>query len=259
MRRDAATYVMEEIRLQKYFTDCKILSRRAAEKEIADGHVTVNGVVAAVGDKILPDVDKVCWNGRHVTPVSDRHVYIMLNKPIRFVTTLSDEKGRKTVRELVEDVGVRVYPVGRLDMYSDGLLLLTSDGELTNRLTHPKHEIPKIYHVRLVGELDSSICEALSAPMTIDGYAIRPVCARYLSCKDGYTTVELELYEGRNRQIRKMCDKLCLSIAQLTRVAIGDLKLGELPRGKWRHLTPEEVQYLYEGSTPHADCKTDSR
>ncbi|MBQ9120941.1 MAG: rRNA pseudouridine synthase [Clostridia bacterium] len=244
---------MEEIRLQKYFTDCKVMSRRAAEKEISDGRVTVNGRVAAVGDKIVPGVDTVEWNGTAILPGESANLYIMLNKPMGYVTTLSDEQGRKSVRELVADVGERVYPVGRLDMYSEGLLLLTSDGELTNRLTHPRHEIPKIYRVKLVGEIDDGVVRKLSLPMEIDGYRLRPVGVSLLGRENGYTSVRMTLYEGRNRQIRKMCEKLGLSVARLTRVAIGDLKLGDLPKGKWRYLTEEEVRYLYERSIPHAD------
>jgi len=241
---------MEKIRLQKYFTDCKIMSRRAAEKEIADGKVTVNGLVAALGDKIDPRTDRICWNGKPVLPINTEKIYIMLNKPIGYVTTLSDEQGRKNVGQLVADLGQRVYPVGRLDMYSEGLLLLTSDGELTNRLTHPRHEIPKIYRVRLVGQIPQRDVEQLAEPMEIDGYRLRPVGVKFLGHSEGFTEVVLTLYEGRNRQIRKMCEKLNFSIARLTRVAIGDLELGTLPKGKWRHLTQEEVQYLYERSDP---------
>lgn len=244
---------MEEIRLQKYFTDTKTLSRRAAEKEIAEGRVRVNGQVAILGDKIVPGVDTVVWNGVEILPCHDEKLYIMLNKPMGYVTTLSDEQGRKTVRELVADLGERVYPVGRLDMYSEGLLLLTSDGELTNRLTHPRHEIPKIYRVKLVGEVSDALLKKLAQPMEIDGYKLRPVEVSLLARDEGFTTVKMTLYEGRNRQIRKMCESLALSVARLTRVAIGDLKLGDLPRGKWRHLTDNEVNYLYERSTPCAD------
>lgn len=244
---------MEEIRLQKYFTDCHIMSRRAAEKEIAEGRVKVNGSVASLGDKVLPGKDRVVWNGREILPDERKKTYIMLNKPMGYVTTLSDEQGRKNVSELVSDAGVRVYPVGRLDMYSEGLLLLTDDGELTNRLTHPRHEIPKIYRVKLVGEVDGEVLKRLAQPMEIDGYRLQPVGVSLLGREDGFTTIKMTLYEGRNRQIRKMCEKLALSVARLTRVAIGDLSLGELPRGKWRYLTENEVQYLYERSTPRAD------
>ena len=229
------------------------MSRRAAEKEIADGKVTVNGHTAMLGDKILPGTDVVEWNGKRIVLCEDKKTYVMLNKPMGYVTTLSDEQGRKSVSELTRDVGERIYPVGRLDMYSEGLLLLTNDGELTNRLTHPRHEIPKFYRVRLVGDVKKETLHALSLPMEIDGYRLRPIGVKLIARDEGSTTVLLTLYEGRNRQIRKMCEKLGLSIARLTRVAIGDMKLGDLPKGKWRHLTEEEVRYLYERSAPGAD------
>lgn len=249
---------MEEIRLQKYFTECKVLSRRAAEKEIADGKVTVNGQVASLGDKVLPGVDLVEWNGTTLSLSETPKTYIILNKPIGYVTTLSDEKGRKNVTELTADVGERIYPIGRLDMYSEGLLLLTNDGELTNRLTHPRHEIPKIYSVKIVGEIPKEIYCKLAAPMEIDGYKLRRVGVKFISYKDGYTNLQLTLFEGRNRQIRKMCEKAGLTIARLTRIAIGELRLGDLPRGKWRHLTEEEVAYLMERNNQNADRETHS-
>ena len=230
------------------------MSRRAAEKEIANGRVTINGQSATLGDKVLPGVDLVEWNGKQIIPCEDKKTYIMLNKPIGYVTTLSDEQGRKNVSELIKDVGERIYPVGRLDMYSEGLLLLTNDGELTNRLTHPRHEIPKLYRVRLVGVISEEILHNLSLPMEIDGYRLRPIGVKLLSREEQFTTVLLTLYEGRNRQIRKMCEKLGISIARLTRIAIGGLKLGSLPLGKWRHLTEEEVEYLYGKEHSCADC-----
>ena len=166
---------MEKIKLQKYFTDCGIMSRRAAEGEILNGKVLVNGEAAFLGMRIDPDVDTVEYNGKILKPTGDTRICVMLNKPTGFVTTLSDEKGRRTVAELTADVGARVYPIGRLDMNSDGLLLLTNDGELANRLTHPRHEIPKIYRVTVGGEVSPDTLAALSSPMVIDGYKIHPV------------------------------------------------------------------------------------
>ena len=235
---------MEKIKLQKYFTDCGVLSRRAAEKEIAEGQVTVNGAVALLGDRIDPECDVVCYGGKTIKKQTDELVCIMLNKPAGFVTTLSDEKGRRTVAELTADLGLRVYPVGRLDMNSDGLLLLTNDGALANRLTHPRHEIPKIYTVTVRGEVDSAALRALRSPMVIDGYEILPVKVDIAEVGDNYTVLRMELYEGRNRQIRKMCEQVGLRIRRLTRVAIGKLMLGELPSGKWRRLTEKEIDYL---------------
>ena len=165
---------MEPIRLQKFFTDCGLLSRRAAEEEILAGRVTVNGTVAKLGDKVDPQQDTVLWNGQTVEPQSTQRHYILLNKPRGIVTTLSEEKGRTSVAELVADLGARVYPVGRLDMDSDRLLLLTDDGALAQRLTHPRHEIPKLYRVTVAGEVTDGQLERLNAPFLLDGYRTLP-------------------------------------------------------------------------------------
>ena len=234
----------EKIKLQKYFTDCGVLSRRAAEREIADGRVTVNGAVALLGDRIDPERDEVRYGGKIIKKQTDEVVCIMLNKPAGFVTTLSDERGRRTVAELTADLGLRVYPVGRLDMNSDGLLLLTNDGALANRLTHPRHEIPKIYRVTVRGDVSGETLRALSSPMVIDGYEILPVKVDILEKAGERTALRMELYEGRNRQIRKMCEQVGLKILRLSRVAIGELTLGRLPSGKWRRLTAKEIDYL---------------
>ena len=235
----------EPIRLQKFFTDSGVLSRRAAEAEILAGRVLVNGTPAALGDKVDPERDVVEYRGKRIRPrAALPHRYLMLNKPRGFVTTLKDEKGRRTVCELVKDAGVRLYPVGRLDMDSEGLLLMTDDGELTNRLTHPRHEIPKIYHVTVSPSPSPDQLARLSEPMELDGYRLLPIGVRALS-KD---TLELTLYEGRNRQIRRMCDAVGLGVKTLRRVAIGELTLGELPLGKWRELTRDEVSYLLDPS-----------
>ena len=236
----------EKIKLQKYFTDCGVMSRRAAEKEIADGLVRVNGEIARLGDRIDPEADRVEYKGRLLRPQGSERICVMLNKPTGFVTTLSDERGRPNVSQLVESAGVRLYPVGRLDMNSDGLLLLTNDGELANRLTHPKHEIPKIYRVMVRGRVTDTAMAVLKAPLTLDGYKIRPVDTSLVSYdRDKDTTVlEMELYEGRNRQIRKMCAAASLSVTRLTRIAYGELTLGELPTGRWRYLTDTEIAYL---------------
>lgn len=231
----------ELVRLQKYFTDCGVLSRRAAEAEIAAGHVLVNGSPAHIGDKIDPDVDRVEYRGRLIRSTKGRsHRYVMLHKPRGYVTTSKDERGRRTVLELTADVGTRIYPVGRLDMDSEGLLLLTDDGELANRLTHPRHEIPKIYRVTVAPIPTDSQLQALASPMEIDGYRLLPIGVRRIS----ENMLELTLHEGRNRQIRKMCDAVGLTVRRLKRIAIGKVTLGELPLGKWRELTDEEVRYL---------------
>ncbi len=234
---------MEE-RLQKYMADCGLMSRRAAEEEIRKGLVTVNGVPAELGKKVTPGVDQVLYKNRKVVMPRGEHVYIMLNKPAGYVTTANDEKGRPCVTDLVKAVGRRVYPIGRLDMASEGLLLLTDDGALTEKLTHPRHSIPKIYNVKVEGEITEEQYKALLSPMEIDGYPIRPVYTEVLKRKDGKTLLQMTLYEGRNRQIRKMCEQVGLQIRFLKRIAIGNLTLGRLRVGEWRYLTKEQVSYL---------------
>ncbi|MBE6542784.1 MAG: rRNA pseudouridine synthase [Ruminococcaceae bacterium] len=236
---------MKDCRLQKYISDSGLMSRRSAEKEIEAGNFTVNGVTAEIGMKIDPINDVVEYKGKPVTNEKPNgYTYIMLNKPKGYVTTMSDEKGRKCVAELVADLGIRVYPVGRLDYNSEGLLLMTNDGAFTEQMTHPKHEIPKIYHVRIKGDLSGDDLARLSAPMRIDGYEIQGVDCRVIERKHTSTVVEMTLYEGRNRQIRKMCEQTGLTIRSLKRVAIGNLTLSDLGSGKWRPLTASQVKYL---------------
>ena len=236
---------MEKIRLQKFFTDNNIMSRRSAERVIEAGNVKINGVIAKLGDKVDPENDIVTFNGKTIKALSSgKKRYIMLNKPLGYVCTASDENGRKTVLDLISGVGERVYPVGRLDMYSEGLLLLTNDGELTNRLTHPSGHFPKTYSVVIKGQITQDTLSKLTSPMEIDGYKIKPVKVRILSYKNGATNTLFTLNEGRNRQIRKMCERCGLTIMHLTRISIGKLKLGELERGTWRELTQNEIDYL---------------
>lgn len=237
---------MSQIKLQKYFTDCGIMSRRAAEAEIAAGRVLVNGIPATLGMRMDTEADTVTYRGEIIRPSTEARICILLNKPRGVVTTMSDERGRPTVAALTADVGTRIYPIGRLDMDSDGLLLLTNDGALAEHLTHPRHEIPKIYHVTVRGEVNEQVLRALRAPMTIDGYRIRPIKTQVLSADKSSGTARLcmELYEGRNRQIRKMCDAVGLSVTRLCRVAIGSITLDKLPTGRWRYLTEDEIQYL---------------
>lgn len=236
---------MEPIRIQKFFTDCGVLSRRAAEEEIKAGHVRINGEIAQIGQKIDPEHDQVTYRGKPVTmETHPRNVYIMLNKPRGYVTTMHDEQGRPCVTALIKDIPVRVYPIGRLDMDSEGLLLMTNDGELANKLTHPKHEIPKIYHVKIAGTVTQDQLKALGKPMNIDGYVIQPVDVKLISIQQDHCVLRMTLYEGRNRQIRKMCQTQKLSILTLRRIAIGDLELGNLAPGQWRYLTQSQIQYL---------------
>ena len=235
---------MEKIRLQKYFTDCGVLSRRAAEEEIKMGRVKINGIRAELGDKIDPELDVVEYKGKRIMPrKEDKMVYILLNKPAGVVTSAKDEKGRICVTDLVK-CGTRVYPVGRLDLNSQGLILMTNDGELTNKLTHPRHEIPKIYEVDVVGKVTTEQLTVLNSSMTVDGYVLLPVKTEFITKNEKFTTLRMTLFEGRNRQIRKMCEQVGLKVAKLTRVAIGNITLGDLQGGKWRYLTNEEIKTL---------------
>ena len=241
---------METVKLQKYFSDCSVMSRRAAEEEIKNGKVTVNGEVATLGLRIDPSSDVVIYKGKQIRPTASEKTYILLNKPCGVITSLSDERGRKTVLSLISDLGVRVYPVGRLDYNSDGLLLLTDDGDLTYRLTHPRHEIPKIYHVTIKGEPTEEALSLLRSPLDIDGYIIQPVKTEVIAKNNGSTTLKMTLFEGRNRQIRKMCELCSLKITRLSRVSLGSITLGDLRVGKWRHLTASEIEYLKRACSP---------
>lgn len=239
---------MEKIRLQKYFTDCGVLSRRAAEKEIEEGRVKVNGHPATLGTKIDPSIDIVVWNGRTVLPTATEHHYIALNKPRGYITSTSDPQNRKCVTELLEGHKGRVYPIGRLDYISEGLLLLTDDGALANRLTHPKHHLPKVYRVKVAGHMTDEQYEALTGDMEIDGYKLLPVFVDVIGEDETGTLLKMTLNEGRNRQIRKMCEKVGLTVKRLCRVSIGNIKLDGLPVGKWRYLNEKEVAELYRAT-----------
>lgn len=235
---------MEKIRLQKFFTDCKVMSRRAAESEIAAGKVTVNGKVAAVGDKIDPHGDVIAYRGKILEYPSEPHLYVMLHKPRGYLTAMCDDRGRKCVSELVADVGSRVYPVGRLDLNSEGLLLMTDDGELANLLTHPRHAVPKLYNVSVRGSIGEKQLEVLRSPLVIDGYQTRGAKVEVIERHEGGGKLQITLYEGRNRQIRKMCEQAGLSVSRLCRVQIGEIKLDGLALGKWRYLDRAQVKYL---------------
>ncbi len=233
-----------EVRIQKFISDCGIMSRRAAEKEIEAGNVTVNGKPAVIGQKINPARDKVKVGTTPCRRNNDDKIYIMLNKPRGYVTTMSDEKGRKCIPELLSDLPVRVYPCGRLDMESEGLLLLTNDGEVAERLMHPRFEHEKIYHVKVRTEISPEVVKKLGEPMEIDGYKIKPVTVAIVSRKEGNTVLRFTLSEGRNRQIRKMCEKCGLQVMRLRRIAVGELNIGTLRPGQWRFLNHAETEYL---------------
>lgn len=205
--------------------------------------MTVNGVTASLGDSADAESDIICVDGRPVA-VTQKKTYIMLNKPKGYVTTLSDEKGRHCVSELVESIGRRLYPVGRLDMYSEGLLIMTDDGDFANRLMHPSFMADKCYRVRLQGVCSDEALEILGSPMDIDGYRIAKPEVRVVFSSEEYTLLEISIHEGRNRQVRKMCEKAGLRLTRLQRISEGGLSLGELKPGKWRYLTKEELRLL---------------
>ena len=231
-------------RLQKLISRAGAASRRAAERLIEQGRVTVNGAPARLGQSADPELDSVAIDGIPISIAPER-TYIMLNKPRGYVTTLSDEKGRRDVSMLVRGAGSRLYPVGRLDMYSEGLLLMTDDGDAAYRLTHPSHAVEKTYHLWVSGaDIDASV-EELGKSMDIDGYRIAPAEVRRLGRDGGFEKLSVTIHEGRNRQIRKMCEKCALRLHRLMRVSEGELSLGSLPPGEWRHLTQKELEYLH--------------
>jgi 23S rRNA pseudouridine2605 synthase len=225
-------------RLQKILSARGVASRRAAEELIRAGRVTVNGIPAQLGQTADPDLDEIRIDGR-LLPQEQTQVYLMLHKPRGYVTTLSDEKGRKTAAQLVADCGVRVYPVGRLDMDSEGLLLFTNDGEFANLLTHPKHEVEKTYLTWVQGFSEEALIR-LKRPVELDGYTVRAPKVRVV--KEGM--LEITIHEGRNRQVRRMCQLAGMKVTRLKRVREGKLHLGDLPLGKWRYLTKEEILRL---------------
>lgn len=232
-------------RLQKIIASSGLCSRRAAEELIKNGRVEVNGMRAGLGESADADRDTICVDGRPLS-FSCKKTYIMLNKPKGYVTTLSDEKNRPCVSELVSDCGARVFPVGRLDMYSEGLLIMTDDGELANRLMHPSGEVKKTYHAWIDGVISKEAIETMQNPLAIDGYRIKPAIVNILTQNKDYAILEITIHEGRNRQIRKMCEISGLKLARLMRVAEGDLMLGELKTGKWRYLSEEELQGILD-------------
>ncbi len=239
---------MEKIRLQKFVADAGLMSRRAAEAEIERGSFAVNGHVAAVGMKVDPKNDHITYRGKKIIYQKKEYTYIMINKPRGYLSSTTDDRGRKCVVDLLEGVDARVYPVGRLDMISEGMLLLTDDGELKNRLTHPSHTIPKLYRVKVGGNVSEEQYEILTSALEIDGYKIKPVEVSIMSEDESGTVLKMTLFEGRNRQIRKMCEQAGLTVKRLSRISIGNLKLDGLPVGKWRYLEQSEVDYLYKAT-----------
>ena len=228
-------------RIQKIIAARGLCSRRAAEELLRAGRVTRNGKTAALGDSAEPG-DVLLVDGRPL-PEPPEPVYLMLHKPRGYVTTLSDERGRKTVRELTAGCGCKVVPVGRLDMDSEGLLLLTNDGALANALMHPSHRVDKVYRVLVAGYAPGKET-LLARPVVLDGYRIAPPGVRLLGSRGEEASLEVTIHEGRNRQVRRMCELAGLTVRRLKRVAEGPLTLGGLPAGAWRYLTPEEIKAL---------------
>lgn len=232
---------MEE-RLQKLLSSAGVCSRRKAEEYIVAGRVKVNGMTANLGDKADLEKDRVTIDGHPLYP-KEKTVWIMLHKPRGYVTTLADEKGRRTVAQLVEDCGSRVWPVGRLDMDSEGLLLLTNDGEGTHRLLHPSHEVEKEYEVTVAGDVENAI-PVLGGKMELDGQPLAPAKVQLLQKDNGGGLISMVIHEGKKRQIRRMCALAGLEVKRLKRIREGSLLLGDLPVGKWRVLEESELERL---------------
>ena len=230
-------------RIQKLLSQRGVASRRQAEQMILQGRVTCNDVVCVLGQSVDPELDLIQVDGRPL-PSSQQNVYIVLHKPKGYVTTLSDEKGRKNAAQLVAECGRRVYPVGRLDMDSEGLLLFTNDGEFANRLMHPSHEIDKTYRVEVKGFSFDNF-DKLKKPICLDGRRIMPPELELLSHENDFATIQVTIHEGRNRQVRRMCARAGMQVKRLQRIREGQLELGDLPVGKWRYLTEQELEMLY--------------
>lgn len=231
-------------RIQKLISAAGLTSRRGAEELIQAGRVSVNGLAAKLGDRADPETDVVLVDGRPLPSVAEK-VYIMLNKPKGYVTTMSDELGRQDVTELVRDLPYRVYPVGRLDLNSEGLLFMTNDGEFANRMMHPSHNVVKVYRTWVRGEGIEAAAGLLRQPMEIDGYTTAPAEVRILKQAPGEATLDISIHEGRNRQVRRMCELAGLRVTRLKRIAEGGVLLGELKSGKWRRLTAQELRALW--------------
>lgn len=236
----------EKIRIQKYLAMHGVASRRAADRLVEEGAVKINRRMAVPGDMVEPGRDEVSVQGRPVGAQTDRKVYIMLNKPRGYITSTSDDRGRKTVMDLLSGLDVRVSPVGRLDYNSEGLLLLSNDGDFIYRMTHPKHHISKKYNVLIKGKASDKQITALNRPMMIDGYLTRGANVERLFMQGENEVLRIEIFEGRNRQIRRMCEMCGLFVKRLKRVSIGLLELEDLKTGRYRFLNPAELSQLVD-------------
>lgn len=243
-----------KVRLQKHLADCGVASRRKSEELIIAGKVKVNGRVAHIGDSVDPKRDKITVSGKNVIANTEK-VYIMLHKPRGFVTTMSDERGRRCVADLVKDVPCKVFPVGRLDKDSEGLLLMTNDGEFSNKLTHPSSHVNKTYRVTVSGEVNDEMLIKLSAGIVIDGVKTLPCDVFIGEKKPDRTVLMFIIQEGKNRQIRKMCEAVNLEVLRLKRTEIAGVKLGMLGQGKWRNLNERELHCLTSVSSSNKGSK----
>ncbi len=232
------------MRLNKYIAECGVTSRRGADKLIEEGVVKVNNkVITVLGFDVNEDNDTVTVNGQKITPVS-RDIYIMLNKPKGCVTTVKDDKGRKTIMDYIPQKDKRLFPVGRLDYDTEGLVLLTNDGDLAYKLTHPSHEIPKTYIAKVEGDVPEAELAKLRNGVPLDGITTHRAKVKKLGTEDGLSRIEITIFEGKNRQVRRMFEYIGFNVAFLKRVQIGDLKLGGLGRGMSRYLTDKEIDLI---------------
>ncbi|MDA3732494.1 pseudouridine synthase [Niameybacter massiliensis] len=231
------------MRLQKYLAQCGVGSRRKCEQYIAEGKVKVNGQVVTEQGVQVEEGDEVLFENQPVQE-EEQLVYYLLNKPTGYITSVADEKDRPTVLDLVKNIPYRIFPVGRLDYNTTGLLILTNDGELTYALTHPKHHVDKTYVVKVKGDIRPSTLQKLQQGVVIDGYLTAPAKTKVIRQNGATTTFSLTIHEGRNRQVRKMCAAVGYDVLRLTRVSMGSLELGDLESGSYRPLTRQEVNYL---------------
>ncbi len=235
----------DRIRLQKYLADAGVCSRRQGEEYISNGRVTVNGKVAVIGDTVNPLKDKITFDKKTVRYQYKKHTYIMMYKPRGYITTMDDELDRKCVKDLLSGINHRVFPIGRLDKDSEGMLLFTDDGELSNMLTDSKRHIPKVYRVTVNGKVDKNKIEIMKSGMTLsDGVKLLPAEVSIKSEEDSRTVISVTIYEGKNRQIRRMCEEFGLEVKLLKREKIGNLRLGNLKPGGIRFLEDSEIKYL---------------
>lgn len=232
-----------KIRLQKHLSKCGIASRRKAEELIEQGKVKINGHIASLGAKVDPKRDKVTVRGKAVVPVNEK-IYIMLNKPRGYITTMRDELGRKNVSELTADAGARLFPVGRLDRDSEGLLIMTNDGDFANKLTHPSSHVNKTYRVTVRGNAEEEQILQMKEGILLDGKKTLPCDCFVAERKTDRTVLIFIIHEGKNRQIRRMCEAVGLEVIRLKRTEIAGVKLSMLPQGKWRPLNEREMRRL---------------